>query len=339
MWRLGRADRARRHDDPRARRARRGAAAAAGRHGTEPTSRRGAVDGRAALAVGAADVPARDAWADRRRSRSCASCSIYDRFPRSVRGCLDEIRRVLASCPTPTACSTPRRRRAVLRVRRPTPPTAHELDDAMDACRSRSPSSTRRSPTATCGSGRCRRRRSGKMVGAASGARRVAQRTPGCATAARRRPARRAPGAGRPAARRRRAPATSCTTCRCAPTAGWRRSRAGRGGSTRSRSCSTRDVPTGCRGRSPSGCGALEACSPTSTAPRTLVARRDRCRPRRWRRATATASPPSAPPPPPRWLTTYAVDVVARRRRVVARRPGPHRHAARASATRCSTAR
>ena len=61
--------------------------------------------------------------------------------------------------------------------------------------------------------------------------------------------------------------------------------------------------------------------------PRRVGARRAGCRPRRWSSTPRYRLAAVGAPPPPRWLTTYAVDVVAPRRRVVARRPGPRRHA------------
>ena len=125
-------DRARRHDDARARRARRGAAADAGdRH--RAALRRGAVDGRAALAVGAADVPAGDTRADRRRGgralpavrrlvpavgaelprRDAGGAAWRCRTPHDVLAVLDEAEAVLAEA-------------------QPIASDGHELDDAMD---------------------------------------------------------------------------------------------------------------------------------------------------------------------------------------------------------------
>ncbi|MEZ5297183.1 MAG: alpha-E domain-containing protein [Ilumatobacteraceae bacterium] len=89
----------------------------------------------------------------------------------------------------------------------------------------------------------------------------------------------------------RRVPGTWSTTCPSGPTDAPRRSRADRGGSTRSRSLSTRARSSGCRSASPNAWRPSRPSSPTCTA-NVGWSPSGSSRPRSWRRRADTASTP-----------------------------------------------
>ena len=264
--------------------------------------RRPAVDGRAQVAVGPADVPARRPAPDRgtgrrplpARARPLPACRARP-APR------DPPRPRRAARPERAVRRGRCRRRRRARRRRPTTSTGPRSTTRWRRCRTPSPSSTGGSTSATS-------RRNVGMTVRWTLARPADERSTGADPPA---------GRSRPRARRveRRTPRSRDER---APPAVARRP-----GAVRSRRGDVR--ASGDRHRRARRGDGAHPRRPLRAA----HARRRRRRPRRGAELddALPASARSGSPPPRRWLTTYAADVVAARRRDVAHRPGPRRRA------------